>query len=71
MNTIIGLKELRTNVDSFIAQVRKGKSFIVVRRARPVFKISPPEDAGHWESIIDFTKIRKGGIPLKDTITRL
>lgn len=71
MNNIIGLKELRTNVDSFITQVRKGKSFIVVRRARPVFKISPPEDTDAWETIVDFTEIKKGGIPLRDVLWRL
>ena len=44
-NSIIGLKELRENADTYISQVEKGKSFIVVRRSEPVFKISPPEEA--------------------------
>mgnify|MGYP001562568537 CR=1 len=71
MNNIIGLKELRTNVDSFITQIQKGKSFIVVRRSKPVFKISPPEDSNVWEPVVDFTKIKKGGVALRDILLRL
>jgi len=53
--SIVGLKELRTNTEAYIAQVRKGKSFIVVRRSKPVFKISSPDDESMWETVIDFT----------------
>jgi len=69
---IIGLKELRENTDSFITEVGKGRSFIVARKSKPVFKISPPDDADElWEEIIDFTKIKKGGVSIKDLISRL
>jgi len=37
-NNIVGLKELRENIENYIAQVKKGKSFIVVRRSKPVLK---------------------------------
>ena len=63
---IIGLKDLREHTDNYITQVNKGKSFVVVRRSKPVFKMMPVDewgDAGHWETMIDFTKIKKGGIP--------
>ncbi len=43
MSNIIGLKELRENMDTYISKVSKGESFIVVRRSKPVFKISMPE----------------------------
>lgn len=72
MANIIGLKDLREKTEGYIAQVKKGKSFIVVRRSRPVFKISPPsEESELWEPIADFTKIKKGGVPLRDLLSRL
>ena len=71
MNNLIGLKDLRKDVNTYISEVRKGKSFIVVRRSKPVFRISPPDEEELWESVIDFTKIRKGGIVLKELLSRL
>ena len=72
MNNLIGLKELRENTDSYIAQVKKGKSFIVIRRSKPVFKLSPPdEDTELWERVVDFTKIKKGGVALRDLLSHL
>lgn len=74
MNTsIIGFKELRENAEKYIFEVKRGKSFIVVRRSKPIFKIAPPSEGedGLWEPIIDFTKIKKGGVPLRDIIARL
>lgn len=72
MENLIGLKKLRENTDMYIAEVQKGKSFIVVRRSKPIFKLSPPdEDAELWERIIDFTKIKKAGIGLNDLLSRL
>ncbi len=71
-SALIGLKELRKNADTYISQIEKGRSFIVVRRSKPVFKISPPdEDSELWESVIDFTKIKKGGILLKALLSRI
>ncbi len=71
-NTLIGLKELRKNANRYISQIERGKSFIVVRRSKPVFKISPPdEDSSLWEPVIDFTKIKKGGVLLKDLLSRI
>ena len=70
-NGIVGLKELRENIENYIAQVKKGKSFTVVRRSKPVFTIAPTEGAGIWEPILDFTKIKKGGVPIADLLSRL
>ena len=70
--SIIGLKELRKKASSYIAQVERGRSFIVVRRSKPVFKISPPDEADElWETVIDFTKIKKGGVYAKDLLFHL
>lgn len=70
--SIVGLKELREHIDTYIEEVRKGRSFTVVRRSKPVFKISPPEeDESLWEPVIDFTKIRRGGVLIADILSRL
>jgi len=68
---IVGVKELRENLEEYISEVGKGKTFTVVRRSKPVFKISPVDeygDEGDWKTIIDFTKIKKGGVPAKDVL---
>ncbi len=71
-NSIVGLKELRENIDTYIAEVEKGRSFTVVRRSKPVLKISSPGDESDlWEPVVDFTKIKRGGIPLGDLLSRM
>lgn len=70
---IIGLKDLRENIDNYISLVDKGMKFTVVRRSKPIFSIAPvhnEEDAA-WETVIDFTKIKRGGVDIKDIIKRL
>ncbi len=72
MQNLIGLKELRERTDTYITEVQKGKSFIVVRRSKPVFKLSPPdEDTEAWERVVDLTKVKKGGVALRDLLSRL
>lgn len=70
-NTTVGLKELRENIETYINQVEKGKSFIVMRRSKPVLKISSPDEDELWEPIVDFTKIKRGGVPIADLLSRL
>lgn len=63
--TIIGLKELRERTEEFIRKVEKGKTFTVVRRSRPIFKIAPVDewgDEGLWETVVNFQQINKGGV---------
>jgi antitoxin (DNA-binding transcriptional repressor) of toxin-antitoxin stability system len=72
MKNLIGLKKLREHTDMYIAEVQKGKSFIVIRRSKPIFKLSSPDEAmDQWERVIDFTAIKKGGVSLKDLLSRL
>ena len=76
MGKIIGLKELRLNTEKYIAEVGKGKSFTVVRRSKPVFKITPIDpleadelDSGpDWKTVVDFRKYRKGGMPIEEVM---
>ncbi|MFH1789656.1 MAG: type II toxin-antitoxin system prevent-host-death family antitoxin [bacterium] len=78
MNTkqlsIIGLRDLRENLVDYIDQIKKGKSFTVVKRSEPIFKISPiieDDEDERWETIIDFTKIKKGGVDIDEVLKRL
>lgn len=71
-NAIVGLKELRENLETYISKVKKGDSFIVVRKSKVVFKISPMDaDGALWEPVVDFTKIKKGGASIGDLLSRL
>lgn len=71
-SSIVGLKDLRENINTYIKAVAKGRSFVVVRKSRPVFKISSLEEANElWEPVIDFTKIKKGGLALDRLLSRL
>ena len=67
---IIGLRDLREHTDKYIDMVNKGESLIVIRRSKPIFKISPPEE-GRWEAVTDFSKIKKGGININEILARL
>ena len=69
MNTIISIKELRYHVAKYAARVAKGESFVIVKRSKPLFQISPIDET--WEEVIDFTKIRHGGVKIEDILSRL
>lgn len=76
MNTkaknIIGLKELRENMETYITRVGKGESITVLRRNEPIFRLSPiDEEELGWESIVDFTKINPQGVPVGDVLKAL
>jgi prevent-host-death family protein len=70
MNNIIGLKELRKNIDKYVIRVKKGENLIVMRRATPLFKITSVND-NDWEEVFDFSKICKGGVDIKEILSRL
>jgi len=68
--SIIGFKELRENADKYISAVEKGRTFTVVRRSKPIFKMMPVDewgDEGTWETVVDFRRQDgKGGIHMED-----
>ena len=70
MDNIISLKNLRENMQEYSQKIKKGHSFIVFKKSKPLFKISPV-DEGCWEEMIDFTKIKKGGVDIKELLQRL
>jgi antitoxin (DNA-binding transcriptional repressor) of toxin-antitoxin stability system len=70
MENTITLKNLRENMQKYAQKVKKGRSFIVFKRSHPLFKISPVEEE-NWEEVIDFTKIKKGGVDINEILKRL
>jgi antitoxin (DNA-binding transcriptional repressor) of toxin-antitoxin stability system len=70
MENIINLKNLRDNMQEYAQEVKKGRSFIVFKKSKPLFKISPINESP-WEEVIDFTKIKKGGVDLKELLKRI
>jgi len=68
---ILGLKELRENMQKYASLVEKGESFIVVRKSKPVFKIVPPESEDQWETVADFTEINKNGVDAEKILKAL
>lgn len=70
MKNIVALKTLRENMQEYAQKVQEGRSFIVFKRSKPLFKISPIEEE-FWEEVIDFTKIKKGGVNIEELLQRL
>ena len=75
MQQIIGFKELKAKVGLFAKKTQAGHSFIVVKQSKPLFKISRPvfeeedlESEADWETVVDFTKIRKSGVLFEEVI---
>ena len=71
MTKIIGLKDLRENVDKYVRDVGRGTDYIVVRRSKPLFRMVAPLKEENWETVIDFTKIKIGGVNIKELFARL
>lgn len=69
MEEIIGLKELRQNINKYVAKVKDGKSIIVLRRSKVLFRVVPAEE--EWESVADFSTIKRGGVSIDDVLSRL
>jgi antitoxin (DNA-binding transcriptional repressor) of toxin-antitoxin stability system len=68
MDKLIGLKEFRENVEFYTKKINQGQSFIVLKKSKPIFKLSPVYEEETWETIIDFTNIKKGGVPIQDIV---
>ncbi|MBI3459297.1 type II toxin-antitoxin system Phd/YefM family antitoxin [Candidatus Azambacteria bacterium] len=43
-SNILGFKELRENADKYIKAVLNGRTFTVVRRSKPIFKMVPVDE---------------------------
>ncbi len=70
MDHIVGLKEFRENLGKYERRIREGQSFVIMKRSKPIFNVSPVDD-GQWETVIDFTRFRKGGITAQELLAKL
>jgi len=70
---IIGLKELRENMETYIKRINKGESITVFRRSTPIFRLTPIDnnDEDGWETVVDFTKEFGRGVPVKELLTSM
>ncbi len=69
---IVGLKELRENMETYITRVNRGESLTVFRRSTPLFTINPiDDDEAQWETVIDFTEINPDGVSAQEILRRL
>lgn len=71
MKNIVALNELRQHMSTYVEEVRKGQSFVIFKRNQPLFRMSPVDTEDRWEEVIDFTKIKKGGVDIDDLLSRL
>jgi prevent-host-death family protein len=69
--TTVGIKEFQQHASRFSKRVQQGETIIVFSRSKPVMKVVPVDDDEGWETVIDFTEFRKGGIPAKELLERL
>ena len=56
MTQLVGLKEFRSNIEKYASQTQEGRSFVVLKRNKPIFKVVSTDDT------IDLTEIKKGGV---------
>jgi len=71
--SVVGLKELRENMETYISRIQKGESVTVMRRNQPIFRLTPAdaELESDWETVIDFTEINENGVSAKELLASL
>lgn len=58
-------------MEKYVGEVGKGKSFTVVRRSKPAFRMVPVDewgDEGTWETVLDLTKGRDKKISAEELL---
>ncbi len=65
----VGLREFRTGMDRYIKRATK-EEVVVYKHSKPLFRLVTFNEEP-WEEVIDFTKIRKGGVSVEDLLSRL
>ena len=62
--SIVGLKELRANMETYISRVDAGETITVCRRSKPLFNLTPIDEWGEsgWNDVIDFRDSKGRGI---------
>lgn len=67
----VGLKELRANIEQYIKRVETGETITVMRRSKPLFKMSAVETEDDWETVVDFTKEFGAGVPVSELLASI
>ena len=44
---------------------------MVVKRSKPIFQITPINEDEAWETVVDFTQIKKGGVNIQELLSRV
>ncbi len=71
MDNLIALKDLRLNMDKYATEVKAGKSFIVLKQSKPLFKLVPIDEDGDWEEVVNLAKLKKGGVNIDELLAVL
>ena len=71
MENLIALKDLRLNMNKYATAVKAGQSFIVLKQSKPLFRLTPINEDNSWEEVINFTKIKKGGVDINALLAAL
>ena len=53
-------------MEKYIAEVEKGKTFLIMKKSKPAFKMVPVDewgDEGIWKTVADFAHLPGGGLP--------
>jgi len=65
----VGLREFRTDMDKYVKKASK-EEVVVYKHSKPLFRLATFNEEP-WEEVIDFTKIRKGGVSIEELLARL
>jgi len=68
---MISYNDLRLNMSEYARRVMLGTSFIVVQKSKPLFTIAPVKRKERWRTVVDFTKIQPGGVPIEKAMKAL
>ena len=65
----VGLREFRTGMDKYVKRAAK-EEVVIYKHSKPLFRLATFNDEP-WEEVVDFTKVRKGGVLVEDLLARL
>lgn len=65
----VGLREFRKGMDKYVKKASR-EEVVIYRHSKPLFRLATFNEEP-WEEVIDFTKMRKGGIPIEELLARL
>ena len=72
MTKIVNLKAFREDVEKYVKLMEKDEDqeLVIMKRSKALFMITPPVERT-WETIIDYTQYRPGGMPADEALEQL